>query len=170
MARELLLLRHAKSDWTRDADDFDRPLNPRGRRDAASLARWTREQTLKPDVILCSPARRAAQTAEALCAEIGFPVTSIQWNEDLYLAPVHVLLDALADLPTEAHRVMLIGHNPGLEDLLLYLAPLAEAHRHKDKLLTTATLARLSLPDSAWTLQRGAATLLQFVRPRDLPE
>lgn len=170
MARELLLLRHAKSDWSRDADDFDRPLNPRGQRDAARLARWAQEQGLHPDAILCSPARRTVQTAEALCAQIGFPAKNIQWNEDLYLAPVHVLLDALADLPTEAHRVMLIGHNPGLEDLLLYLAPTAEAQRHKDKLLTTATLARLGLPDHAWTLQRGAATLLQFVRPRDLPE
>ena len=170
MARELLLLRHAKSDWTRDTDDLDRPLNPRGQRDAAQLARWVHEQGLKPDLILCSPARRTAQTAEALCAQTGFPYADIQWNDDLYLAPVHVLLDALADLPAGARRVMLIGHNPGLEDLLLYLAPAAEAQRHKDKLLTTATLARLSLPDSAWALQRGVATLQQFVRPRDLPE
>ena len=170
MARELLLLRHAKSDWSRDADDFDRPLNPRGKQDAARLARWAHEQGLRPDVILCSPARRAAQTAEALCELTGFPAANIRWDEDLYLAPVHVLLDALADLPAQARQVMVIGHNPGLEDLLLYLTPAAEAQRHKGKLLTTATLARMSLPDHAWTLQRGAATLMQFVRPRDLPE
>lgn len=170
MAREILLLRHAKSDWSRDTDDFDRPLNPRGRRDAVRLARWVQEQNLIPEVILCSPARRTAQTAETLCAQTGFPAADIHWNADLYLAPVHVLLDALADLPDKAHRVMLIGHNPGLEDLLLYLAPPAEAQRHKDKLLTTATLARLILPGGSWRLERGSATLMQFVRPRDLPE
>lgn len=170
MARELVLLRHAKSDWTRDTDDFDRPLNPRGKRDAARLARWAQEHGLKPDVILSSPARRAAQTAEALCAQIAFACDDIQWDEDLYLAPVHVLLDVLANLSAQVKQVMVIGHNPGLEDLLLYLAPAAEAQRHKDKLLTTATLARLGLPEEEWLLKRGAATLLQFVRPRDLPE
>lgn len=170
MARELLLLRHAKSDWNQDTSDFDRPLNTRGQRDAARLGRWAHAQKLQPDVLLSSPARRAAQTAEALCTEIGFAPADITWDERIYLAPTHVLLDVLADLPAQARQVILIGHNPGLEDLLLYLAPASEAQRDKDKLLTTATLARLNLPGHAWKLQRGIATLRQFIRPRDLHE
>lgn len=170
MPRELLLLRHAKSDWNQDAGDFDRPLNARGQRDATRIGRWVHEQGLQPDVVLSSPARRAAQTAEAVCAHMDFAPADITWDARIYLASVSTLLNVLAELPAQARRVILIGHNPGLEDLLLYLAPVAEQRRHADKLLTTATLAQLHLPKDSWTLQQHTATLRQFIRPRDLRE
>lgn len=168
MARELLLLRHAKSDWNQDTSDFDRPLNARGRRDADRIGRWAHAQKLKPDAVLSSPARRAAQTAEAVCIHLCVDPADITWNERIYLASLPTLLEVLASLPASAKQVVLIGHNPGLEDLLLHLAPDAEAQRHADKLLTTATLAQLRIPDKDWKPAARSATLLRFVRPRDL--
>lgn len=168
MSRELLLLRHAKSDWSQGVEDFDRPLNVRGQNDAAHIGRWAHQQGLHPDRVFSSPAQRAAQTAAALCAHIGYPAAEIAWDTRIYLASIPTLLEVLADIPADIRLLVLIGHNPGLEDLLVYLTPAAEQHRRSAKLLTTAALAQLEFSTNSWTLQPNSATLRQFIRPRDL--
>lgn len=168
MPHELLLLRHAKSDWSREIDDFERPLNARGSRDAARMGRWLAEHTGRPDRILSSPARRAAQTAEAVCAALGIDRSTVVWEDRLYLAPLPTLIAVVSGLAASLGSVLLIGHNPGLEDLLSLLCRTAERHRHQEKLLTTATLAHLRLPGDDWTTEPQAATLVNFLRARDL--
>lgn len=166
MPCELLLLRHAKSDWTQNGSDFDRPLNPRGERDAARIGRWLQHQAALPDALLCSPARRAAQTAHAVCAMSGLAKSGIRWDERLYLASAGTLCQVIGELPDDCHRALVVGHNPGLEDLLLQLAPAALNYQQGHKLLTTATLAWLEWT-GGWS-EPGKATLREFVRARDL--
>ncbi|MFA7592365.1 MAG: histidine phosphatase family protein [Thiohalobacteraceae bacterium] len=164
---ELLILRHAKSDWTSGGDDFDRPLNTRGHRDAPRIGTWLAARGLIPDRVLSSPARRARQTVEAVCTTLKIPAERVVWDERLYLAPLPRLLDLLADTPAETQRLLLVGHNPGLEDLLIHLARDPRPAGTDDKHLPTAGLAHLRL--SSWRpLQGGAAELVQRIRPRDL--
>lgn len=170
MPRELLLLRHAKSDWDQNCGDFDRPLNPRGRRDAARIGQWLHSHSRLPDTVLSSPARRAAQTAHAVCAMTGIAMDSIQWDERIYLASPDSLLQVIAELPDARKRALIIGHNPGLEELLLQLAPTALRHQNDHKLLTTATLAWLESAGTWVELKHAKTTLQGFVRARDLPD
>lgn len=168
MSRELLILRHAKSDWSQEVGDFERPLDTRGVRDAARIGQWMRAEHIQPKLILSSPARRAAQTTEAVVTALGVGPAAIVWDERLYLASVPDLLEVLAGVTAPTRTVLVIGHNPGLEDLLLWLAPGAEGQRHQEKLLTTATVAALRLPTGDWTLQRHSAVSVRIVRARDL--
>ncbi len=167
MTRELLILRHAKSDWSMAAaTDFERPLNQRGERDAPRMGRWLREQQLAPDRVVSSTALRARQTTLRVGSELGIDPAVIDWQPTVYEASLATLLHLLGECPA-APRVLLVGHNPGLDELLLWLCP--EAPLTSDgKLLTTATLARLALPDDWSRLSRGSGRLLSLVRPREL--
>ncbi len=171
MPRELLILRHAKSAWdTPAASDFDRPLNGRGKRDAPRMGAWLLAQELVPDHVIASPARRARQTARRVCKALGRDPDGVAWQPRLYLADVPTLLEALAGCPADASRVLLVGHNPGLEELLEYLGGTRLEPPPGGKRLPTATVARLALPDDWTHLAAGQGELLAWVRPRDLPE
>jgi phosphohistidine phosphatase len=107
----LYLLRHAKSSWDDPGlADFDRPLAPRGRRNAAVLATCLRDEAIDPELVLCSPARRARETAEAVGLEP-------QFEDGLYGASAAALAARVAAIPASIGSAMLIGHNPGLEEL-----------------------------------------------------
>ena len=122
MPRELILLRHGKSDWNTDTDDFNRPLKDRGKRGAQRIGVWLAQQELIPDLIMTSPAERALVTAQKCCKAMGMGSDDVNTDRAIYLATRQELLDALATCPSDAHRVMLVGHNPGVEDLLEYLS------------------------------------------------
>lgn len=170
MPVELLILRHAKSDWQQNCSDFERPLNARGAQDAPRVGRWLRAQKLVPNAILSSPATRARQTAEAVCQTAQIPVERIQWTDGLYLASLERLRAYLLDTPAHTQRLLVIGHNPGLDDLLLYLARPPVPHKANGKLMTTAALARLQL-DAGWNdIRRGCAELLHIQYPADLAQ
>lgn len=171
MSRELLILRHAKSAWDTPAEtDYDRPLNGRGKRDAPRMGAWLLAQELVPDHVLASPARRARQTTRRVCKALGLNPERVDWQERIYLAGVPTLLDALAGCPTDVTRVLLVGHNPGLEELLEYLGGFDLPPPPGGKRLPTATVARLVLPDDWSHLAAGCGELLTWMRPRDLPE
>lgn len=117
--KRILILRHAKSSWAdTDLADFDRPLNQRGRRDAPLMAARLRGYNAAPDLILCSTAQRAQETAELFCASLGFPAEALRLLDELYLASAPQLLAAVREYSDTAASVMLIAHNPGLTDLL----------------------------------------------------
>ena len=170
MTRELLLLRHGKSDWSTSVDDFHRPLKDRGKRAAQRIGVWIAQQHMLPDVIVTSPAERARVTAEKACKAMGNSARGILSDERIYAAGLNALIEVLADCPQDAGRVMLVGHNPGLEELLEWLAidrvPLAK----DGKLLPTATLARLQMPSDWRTLIAGCAKLDSITRPGALPK
>ncbi|MGQ9660507.1 MAG: SixA phosphatase family protein [Thermochromatium sp.] len=167
MLRELLLLRHAKSDWgSGAASDFERPLAKRGKKDASKVGSWLYREGLIPDHVVSSPAERARQTVTKVCKHLDFKKKRIVWEDDLYEASVSELLGVLGRCPSEAASVLLVGHNPGLEELVLYLVG-EEIERPADgKLLPTATVARLEMPDDWGRLDPGSAHLISITRPR----
>ena len=168
MPRELLLLRHAKSAWGTDAPtDFERPLAARGRRDAPRMGLWMRENDLGPDHVVSSPAKRAQETVHLVLAELGLDGESAVTADEIYDAAVSDLLDVLADCPAERRRVLLVGHNPGLEDLVEHLAGRVDAPAG-GKVFPTAALAHLAMPDDWTRLSRGCAELKALIRPRAL--
>jgi phosphohistidine phosphatase len=160
----LLILRHAKSSWKHaELPDYDRPLNKRGKRDALRIGELLRQVDLIPDLILSSSAQRARQTTQAVVDSSGFD-GEVRWMERLYAAPAESYLEALRGVDDSLERVMVVGHNPGLEDLLEVLTGEAET-------LPTAGLAQVALPIQSWgQLDEGVSgALVQIWVPRQLP-
>ena len=169
MTRELLLLRHGKSDWSADVDDYHRPLKDRGKRGAQRIGVWLAQLKMVPDLIVTSPAERALVTAQKACKAMGNGAAGIQLDRRIYEAVVDDLLAVLGDCPQDAGRVMLVGHNPGLEHLLDWLAS-TTPETDDGKLLPTATLARLQMPADWGVLVAGCARLDAITRPGTLPK
>jgi phosphohistidine phosphatase len=167
MSRELLILRHAKSDWNGDiANDFLRPLAKRGKKDAPRVGEWLYREGLVPDFIISSPAERARQTVIKVCKSLDYKKKQVVWDEDIYEAGLPGLLQVLARCPPAASTVLLVGHNPGLEELLSFLAGDDIALPEDGKLLPTAALARLEMPDDWQALEKGCAQMVSLTRPR----
>ena len=115
--KRLTLVRHAKSDWSLPGqNDWDRPLNKRGQRDAPEMARRLRSRRLKPDLILSSPAVRAVTTASVMARELKVPAARLVQDERLYLAGPADLLAVVRELGGEARHLMVFGHNPGMTE------------------------------------------------------
>lgn len=170
-ARQLLILRHAKSAWDAAvANDFDRPLSKRGKHDAPRIGGWLRRQGLVPDLVVSSPAKRARKTTTKVCQELGIPKQEIRWDARIYEATTDTLLAVLSECRADAQTVMLVGHNPGLEDLLAYLCGADLSLPADGKLLPTAALARLRVVPDWKHLQANCATLVSMVRPGALGE
>ena len=170
MNRQLLVLRHGKSDWGVEVSDFDRPLKKRGKRAAHLLGTWLQQQNLVPDYILSSPAARAQNTAEILTQAMGFTTQQLHYDSRLYAANLSDLKNALANCPHDADRVLLIGHNPELESLLVFLNKAKLPIPDDGKLLPTATLAIFNMPDNWRKLNQGCGKLLSITRPADLAD
>ena len=141
--KTLLILRHAKSSWKKpDLPDHDRPLNKRGKKEASKVGLYLKENNLVPDLILSSTARRAIDTAQAVADACGFE-GQIDEYQDLYLSEPTTYLDILHCLPDSAKRVMVVGHNPDVQELLTMLT---EVNEH----LTTSALVVVDLPITGW--------------------
>jgi phosphohistidine phosphatase len=169
MNRELWLLRHGKADRSLNIEDFDRPLKKRGKRAAQQVGVWMKQQNLIPDLVISSPAQRAIATAQIVCTAIGLSDRDIKQDKRLYAEGFERLKDVLAASPNNAKNVLLVGHNPELEDLLIYLAGTANVP-NEGKLLPTAALARLKMPDEWTRLENGCASLLSIIHPKSLSE
>jgi phosphohistidine phosphatase len=169
MNRELWLLRHGKSDRNLAMDDFDRPLKKRGKRAAERMGAWLQQLQLIPDCIISSPAKRAITTAKLVHKVIAVEGLGITQDKRLYQEGFERLKTVLAECPLEAKRVLLVGHNPELEDLLIHLAGAANLP-DTDKLLPTAALARLIMPNDWSHLDAGCAKFLSITSAKSLPE
>lgn len=142
--KTLLILRHAKSSWKDEAmPDHDRPLNKRGKADAPRMGKLLREEDLVPDLILSSDARRARATAQMVAEESRYEGEMV-FLRDLYAAEAGAYLQALAQMGGEAERILIVGHNPGLEELLQDLTDEYQP-------LPTAALAQVTLPIQHWS-------------------
>jgi phosphohistidine phosphatase len=156
--RHLVILRHAKSAWPDGVPDRRRPLNGRGRRDAAAVGRWLRENVGRLDVVVCSPAERARQTWELVAAELA-DAPDPTFDEDVYGASPSSLLTVVAALPDDAATALLIGHNPAFQDLVELLSG-------QQREMKTSSLAVLEW-SGGWTDGTpGAATLRRHATPR----
>ena len=170
--KTLTLLRHAKSGWDDPVlRDFDRPLNGKGKRAAQLVGRNWQTLGLAFDHIVASPAVRVIETIEQVARGYGDALEPV-WDRRIYLASATTLLDIVHELPADADAVLLVGHNPGLEDLVLLLVPDSDEQPLRDDVeakFPTASTAQLSFDIADWhDAAAGKATLSVFVRPRDL--
>ena len=160
--KTLLLLRHAKSSWKeQEVRDFDRPLNQRGLKAAPSMGRLIKKRKLQPDLVLSSPAERARQTTQLVIEAAGLK-TELRYDERIYEATVVRLFDIVTQVDDESNLVMIVGHNPGLEELL-------EALTGEARSLPTAALACIELDVEKWNKARaGTGRLEWLVKPKKL--
>ena len=166
MSRELLILRHAKSSWNFAAEtDFDRPLAPRGKRDASHLAEYFDEQDLRPGLTLSSAAVRARETAQMALSRLA--VTEIEYRDSLYHAGLATLVNSVREQAEDLDRLMLVGHNPGMDQLLVYLCRDEITLTGSGKLMTTAALARIECRCPWADLGPEDCSLLELRRPKD---
>ena len=164
----LYLLRHAKSSWDDPgSSDRDRPLSPRGRRAAKRIGEYVHAEAIRPELVLCSPAVRARQTLARVRRGLGDP--KVSFEETLYAGDADRLLARLRTVPVGVEAVMVVGHNPGLQDLALELATKSGEVRKLREKLPTGGLATLSF-EGAWRdLGPHRAKLVRLVVPRELP-
>lgn len=170
--KKLTLLRHAKSGWDDPvARDFDRPLNGKGKRAAHRVGEYMRAHKLHFDHVVASPAARVVETIEHLAdgaAERLVPA----WDKRVYLASAVSLLDVVQEADNRHASLLLVGHNPGLEDLVLLLVPDRpedEARDQVEEKFPTASIAEISFPVDRWEdIRPNSGELSMFVRPRDL--
>lgn len=168
--KTLTLLRHAKSGWDDPvARDFDRPLNPKGKRAAIAMGRHLRGLDLAFDHVVASPAQRVIETIEEFEGGFGTRLAPA-WDRRAYLASPATLLDIIRETPADTDRLLLIGHNPGLEELVLLLAGTKDGLRDQvEEKYPTASVAEIALAIDAWTqVAPGTGRLARFIRPRDL--
>jgi phosphohistidine phosphatase len=163
-----VVLRHAKSAWPAGTADHERPLAPRGRRDAPAAGRALAEADCLPDLALCSSAVRARRTWELASAEWGTP-PPVRFQPQLYAADAPDLLRAVRDVPAVVRTLLLIGHNPGLAELVLELAGdgLNDTLDRVRTKFPTAAIAVLAWHGTTWeTLAPGAALLTDVIVAR----
>lgn len=164
----LILMRHAKSGWPEDGRrDFDRPLATRGAKDAPRMGKWLRKNGLVPDQVVSSPAARALDTAKYVAGKLHIPAKRILLEARIYEAGLRQLCEVVAAHGADSTMLLLVGHNPGLEELLLHLAAEPPARDVRGKLLTAGALAVLEF-DGAIGGKARSAHLRHMVRPRDL--
>ena len=163
---ELLIMRHAKSAWDTGASDFWRPLNGRGRRAADRMAEWLVANGLEPDRVVSSAALRARSTAEAVILECGVSVGETEFDEGLYLASASSWMHKIA--MQTCTRLLICGHNPGLDDLVDHLSAKPPRLTTSGKLMTTAAIAYLRFDSPIAEVTAGAGELVTLVRPREL--
>jgi phosphohistidine phosphatase len=156
--RHLVVVRHAKSAWPDGVPDRERPLNGRGRRDAPAAGRWLRDHVRHLDTAVCSPAARARQTWELIAAELSDP-PAVTLDDRLYGATLATLLAVVRDLPAPAGTSLLVGHNPGLEELVALLSG-------EEPGMKTSSVAVLAW-SGGWTdVDGGTAELRDHATPR----
>jgi len=169
MNKELWLLRHGKSDRDTDVEDLLRPLTKRGKNAARDMGVWMRQQQLIPDLILSSPANRALSTATLAASSLGIKTSAIRQDPRLYFQGIEQIKAVLGEIPLQYRHILLVGHNPDWEDLLLDLAGSVDMPED-GKLMPTAALARLAMPNDWRKLPPSCARLLSITRARQLPD
>ena len=162
--KTLLILRHAKSDWgNSQLSDHDRPLNDRGKYDAPRMGAWLKHKKMVPELIISSTAERALTTAELVAQACEFE-GELRPAKNFYLAGPPTYVETLNKLPDSFERVMVVGHNPGMEELVSLLTD-------KDRPLTTANVAVVELPITSWAELTifSDGRLKHHWQPKDLP-
>ena len=166
---QLIIMRHAKSDWSEeDRSDFDRPLTTRGEKAAKLMSKWLKQKQYRIDRIICSPALRAKQTCQLVTKKLGIPQKNVLWEPGIYEASLNNLRSLVNQHSEGIHTLLIIGHNPGLDQLLCYLSKDPPPVSSSGKLLTTAAVAILNYGNATITVNPLQAQLEYLVRPNDL--
>lgn len=169
--KRIFLLRHAKSSWDDPVErDFDRPLNKRGRRAAETIGRYLRDNEVAFDHVIASPAVRVIETLDGVEAGAGRRLGA-EFDRRIYMASALSLLDIVHETEEADASLLLVGHNPGLEDLIFLLTPPHSGALRKevDIKYPTTTLAEMEFDVRRWEeIDEGSGRLVRLVRPRDL--
>ena len=169
--KRLTLLRHAKSGWdVQVSRDFDRPLNERGRRGARRMGEYMKDEGLSYDHVVASPAVRVVDTLDELWDGYGRSLSAVL-DKRIYLASCVTLLDVVQEAPDSATHILLSGHNPGMEDMILMLVPDDDSELRDlvEEKYPTSALAEMEFDIDRWEdMKPRSGRLVRFVRPRDL--
>ncbi len=175
--KRLLLLRHAKSDRPAGLEDYDRPLNARGRRAAPRMGEEMLARGLVPDAVLVSPARRTCETWQLVAPKLGLKGDDAQFIDKLYLASAKQIFDLLRQLAPETGSALLIGHNPGIEDIAARLASERQSTEGEASLeqlkrkYPTCALTVIDFQIDDWTkLSLGSGAVAAFLIPASLED
>ena len=163
--KTLLILRHAKSSWKNETlADHDRPLNKRGKRDAPRMGKLLLDTDLSPELIISSTAKRARKTVEGLLEGSGYSL-EVQYMRDFYHGYPETFITILSELDDKYEQVMVVGHNPGLEELL-------EVLTGDYKRMPTAALTQVQLPIQSWAdlEEEPQGELVAVWRPKELSQ
>jgi phosphohistidine phosphatase len=165
--RTLVLVRHGKSSWDLDVDDHERPLSARGRRDAEAIGRWLSERSFRPDLVLCSTAIRTKQTWECALAG-GATAGEVQYRREIYHAWVPELLTLIRSVPDEIHTMLVLGHAPGIPDLVEHVCVRTQSPdwAQMDSKFPTSALVVVNVPGPWPELGKARAELASFVVAR----
>lgn len=159
----LTLIRHAKSDWDNDLYDFDRPLNERGEKDAPIMGEFLSKNLPKPDLIISSPALRAASTAEIIAKKCGYPIEKIKYIDELYLCSVSEYIEVLIEQSPKINHIFLISHNPGTTGF----ANLLTGELLND--MPTCSVAHIQLDLYKWEdIEPDTGKLLKYFTPKTI--
>lgn len=163
MSKELYIIRHAKSDWSFELRDFDRPLSLRGFGDAPIMAERLKSITPHIHRLISSPAKRAITTAQIFAEVLGIPIKDIHLKDQIYEASAHDLLDVINQVDESVSTAAIFGHNPGVTVLANYLS---DSNIYN---IPTCGIVRLRFPDvNSWaSISRGTAEVISFSYPKD---
>lgn len=165
----LILLRHGKSDWSAGTEDFDRPLNRRGEEAVPRMGHWLRNHGSLPDRIISSPAQRTWRTACLMARALGLEEADLIRDDRIYEGGLADLKEVIDDSCDDRRCVMVVGHNPGLDDLLRHLSAAPPPRNETGKLMTTAAMAILEY-DGPINSGAGSAVLQALKRPGEMAE
>jgi phosphohistidine phosphatase len=160
--KTLYVLRHAKSSWDNNSlSDFDRPLNERGFETAPMMGEMMRENDFVPEIIVCSTAKRAEQTARLVKESAEFEA-EIKFEKAIYEASPQTLLRIVSEIGDEFDSALIVGHNPGFENLVRVLTG-------KSETMPTAALAVIDLKIESWSeINADSGNLRKFIRPKEI--
>ncbi len=160
--KEVLILRHAKSDWSTGESDFERPLNERGQNDAPRMGETIKKSKVVPDLIISSPAKRAKQTTNAVIKKSGFQ-GEVQWDDSFYYGNYENIIQTIQNVSNEHQRILIVGHNPKLENLVSAFASNGKLSLR----LPTAALTLIVFDTSTWKeIDKGRGELEWILHPR----
>ncbi len=165
---ELMLMRHAKSDWHSHMADIDRPLNERGMQDAVRLGAYLNKAGLVPERMIISSARRTQQTAELMLQNMSVPEDNIVIDRQLYLADAETMCDIIELYASEGQRLLILAHNPGMDYLVAHLASTAPPLSESGKLMATCAVAHFRLNSVAALLKPGQGELQNLLRAKEI--
>ncbi len=160
-------MRHAKSDWSGpQISDFDRPINKRGTRNAIRIGGWMNENNHTPQKIISSPALRAKETIELVAEQISkFNLEDLTYEDELYLAGFTQLIEFINTYKDKVKSLMLVGHNPGIENLVNYLC---DRSGDKETIVTTANLFIFKFSSDSFNTAVDIIELVEAIKPREL--
>lgn len=168
--KRVAFLRHTKSSWDDESiTDFERPLSSRGLTAAPLMGNEIKRLEIDPEIILCSPSRRTRDTLRLTSLENSLVNKKILFDEELYLATPDILLSKIRSLPNETSRALFIGHNPGLQNLILLLVQFDNSNNFKKikEHFPTGSLALIEFSENNWqNIRQGTGSLLYFSSPR----